>query len=157
MIIAHLPSGYILARAATLRQALVVSAALLGSIFPDLDLLWFFLVDGGSIHHHRYWMHAPGFWLAVGLVLLPLVRKLWPARFTAALAFCAAIFLHLVLDTLAGGIMWLWPFSGELFTLVTIPATQAHWLLSFVLHWTFLAELAITACAGWLYLRRARS
>ncbi|MEM7440904.1 MAG: hypothetical protein AAF393_14995, partial [Pseudomonadota bacterium] len=76
------------------------------------------------------------------------IQKLWAL-------FLAGIALHCLLDTLTGGIMWAWPISGDLINLITVPATQSHWLLSFLVHWTFLAELAISAVAGAL-LWRAR-
>lgn len=153
MIIAHLPAGYILARTTQNPRGPLLWAALIGSVFPDIDMLWFHLVDNGAIHHHRYWMHAPGFWLAIAAVAIIALRG--PYRALAAM-FTASVLLHLVLDTLAGGIMWLWPFSTRLFTLVTVPATQSHWVLSFVFHWTFLAELLLIAIALGLLFRKPR-
>ena len=38
-----------------------------------------------------------------------------------AMLLYAEVMLHLVLDTLNGGILWLWPFSDRLITLVTVP------------------------------------
>jgi hypothetical protein len=133
-----------------------MTAALLGSVLPDFDMLWFHLVDHGSIHHHRYWVHAPGFWLILATLALPLIRWRAAQHLAPALIFLAAIFLHLILDSLGGGIMWGWPFSTTLHQLVTVPATHSHWVLSFLLHWTFLAELGITALAALLWLKRPK-
>lgn len=153
MLIAHLPSGYLLARAARAKgQAL--AATLLGAVAPDFDMLWFHLIDHRAFHHHKYWVHAPGFWVLLALVALPMIRALRPALLTPALLFLAAVFLHLFLDSLGGGIMWAWPLTTDLYQLVTVPATQGHWVLSFILHWTFLAELVITAAAILLWLKR---
>ncbi|MBD1548884.1 hypothetical protein [Roseibium aggregatum] len=69
----------------------------------------------------------------------------------------AASFLHLVLDSLVGGILWLSPWDNTLYQLVTIRPTQPHWLFSFVLHWTFLAELVIWGLALALYRREGRA
>jgi inner membrane protein len=151
VIIAHLPSGYILARTTDRHGGPLLWAALAGSVFPDIDMLWFHLVDHGAIHHHRYATHAPAFWVLVAAGTLPFVRQ--KARAVIAM-FLAAVILHLVLDTVAGGIMWLWPWSDHLFALVTVPATQSHWVLSFILHWSFLLELTITATAAAVWLRR---
>ncbi len=155
MLIAHLPAGYLLARA-TRAKGQAMAAALLGAVLPDFDMIWFHLIDHGAIHHHKYWVHAPGFWLLLALVTLPLIRVLRPELVRPALIFLAAIALHLILDTLGGGIMWYWPFSTHLIEAVTIPATQSHWVWSFVLHWTFLAELVITGAAALLFLRRPK-
>jgi inner membrane protein len=150
MLVAHLPSGYVLARVAGV-SGRPFAAALTGSVLPDIDMVWFHLVDHGAVHHHRYWTHVPGFWAIVALVTLPLLRG--TARLTAALLL-AAVGLHLVLDSVGGGIMWLWPFSDHLFSLIEVPATQSHWVLSFIFHWSFAAELAVIAVALWLYLTR---
>ena len=44
--------------------------------------------------------------------------------------------------------MWLWPFSDRLITLAVVPARYDHWVISFILHWSFLAEIAITLLAA---------
>ncbi len=123
--------------------------ALTGAVFPDLDMLFFHFVDGGRIHHHRYWVHVPAFWAAVGVLALPVLA--WRGWLQQGLVFLAAIFLHLVLDTIGGGILWGAPFDDRLYSLVTVPATQSHWVLSFVLHWTFAAELLIWGVAIYLF------
>lgn len=161
MIIAHLPSGYLLARLVRQARGLPLAALLAGAVFPDIDLVWFYLVDHRAVHHHRYWLHAPGFWLIVAAVALPLLR-LWAPRFVLPAAlFVAAVFLHLVLDTLAGSIMWGWPFSTRLFALVEVPpVAQGHWIVAFLTHWTFLAEIALTLGAAlllFLFPPKARS
>ncbi len=112
-------------------------------------MIWFHLVDGGSVHHHHYWPHLPAVWGAVALVSLPLLNlKGWLAP---GLVFFAAIAMHLILDTIAGGINWSWPAGDQLFAAVTVPAAYSHWIVSFILHWTFALELAVWAMAFWLY------
>lgn len=152
MLTAHLPAGYVLARGLRAPGRRATGAALLGSVLPDFDLIFFYLVDDRAFHHHRYWVHIPAFWAAIALVTLPLAwRTAWRQP---ALFFFAAILLHLILDSLAGNIMWLAPFDTGLYALITVPVTRSHWILSFMLHWTFLAELAIWACAAMLFFRR---
>ena len=162
MLIAHLPAGYILGRLARDRPgarstspdglAWAVPLAMFASILPDLDLFWFYFVDNRAIHHHRYWVHIPFFWMVVAMVILPI---LWRSRWRDyALLFLAAIFLHLLMDTVGGGIMWGAPFNTHLYTLVEVPATRSHFLLSFIFHWSFLLELAICAVAGVMWWRR---
>lgn len=154
MLTAHLPSGYVLAHGVRCNTPWLLPAALIGAVLPDLDMIWFHLVDQRSIHHHRYWVHIPLFWALVAIVILPGLA-VWARRYLAVgLVFFAAIFLHLLLDSIGGGIMWAAPFNDRLYALVTVPATQAHWVLSFVLHWTFLLEIAVLVIAVLLWRKR---
>ncbi|MGB8813100.1 MAG: metal-dependent hydrolase [Paracoccaceae bacterium] len=156
MILAHLPAGYVLSRSVGAARGHLLWVALFASVLPDFDMFWFHLMDAGRIHHHRYWVHIPGFWLMIAAVALPAVFYVKRALFGAALIFFASIFIHLILDSVGGGIMWLWPYDDRLISIVIVPATQSHWVLSFLLHWTFLAELAILATAVGLFMTRAR-
>jgi len=56
--------------------------------------------------------------------------------------------IHLILDTIAGGIRWLWPFSEGEFTLVSVPARFSPWYLNYVFHWTFALELILVGLAA---------
>jgi hypothetical protein len=49
--------------------------------------------------------------------------------------------------------MWLAPLNTELVELVTVQPTHSHWILSFLLHWTFLFEVLIWIFALYLYLK----
>jgi inner membrane protein len=60
----------------------------------------------------------------------------------------ACLLLHMVLDSIAAEILWLKPFSDFEVNLVEVPARYDWWVWSFVLHWTFLLELAIVLAAG---------
>ena len=153
MLIAHLPAGYLLGQTTRAKGA-VLGAVLLASVLPDFDMVWFHLVDGRSVHHHRYLTHIPAFWLIIAAITLPVIaviRKNW--LFPAVLCFVATL-LHLALDTLVGSIMWQWPFNREFYQLAVVPASQSHWILSFVFHWSFLAELAICALAAIVFFRK---
>ena len=150
MLTAHLPSGYCLGKIKGWRGS-VFAAAIVGAVLPDVDLLFFYFVDDRAIHHHRYWVHVPFFWAVIASVTLPAV---WKSRFRpVAIAFFTAILMHLLLDSIGGGIMWLAPFNTELVELVTVRPTQSHWILSFLLHWTFLFEVLIWILAAFLYLK----
>jgi len=151
MITAHLPAGYLLSRGMNRPERLVLPAILLGSVFPDFDFLFFIFVDHGAIHHHRYWVHIPLFWLIVSAVVLPLAwrtKARWPV-----IGFLSAIFLHLILDTVVGAIMWGAPFSTRLMSFFSVPRVYDFWLWSFVLHWTFLFEIVIWVAAIAVYTR----
>jgi inner membrane protein len=160
MLIAHLPSGYILATLARRRvgeQPLMMAAALAGAMAPDLDMLYFYLIDAGKTHHHAFISHWPLFWLASGLVSLALGKWLVPRYLPAVGMFFAGVMLHMVLDSIAAPIFWLLPFDATPVELVKVPASYGNWVLSFALHWTFLLELAICAWAGWLALGDRRT
>ncbi len=124
--------------------------------WPDLDLFFFYFIDNRAFHHHRYWVHAPAFVLFMSIVLLALTRWRWPAAFPVSVAFSCGWVLHILLDSIAGDIMWLWPISTELYALTSVPPTQNHWILSFLLHWTFLLELVIWAVTLFLLIGRNR-
>ena len=149
MFIAHLPAGYLTARlfarlrGTTARPALVV-AGLVGGIFPDIDLLYATLFDHWQVHHHRYWTHLPLVWLGISAVALLLFRRPGTAR-QAVTVFLLAVWGHLLLDSVAGDIWWLWPWLDLPFSLVTIPAIHSPWYLNYLLHWTFALELIFVA------------
>jgi inner membrane protein len=159
MLIAHLPAGFILgtlARNVSGNARAIMPAALLGSVAPDLDMFYFYLVDGQQTHHHSYVTHWPLFWLGLGCVVLPLVGRRWPRSTPAALVFFVAAMLHMMLDSIAAPMLWLMPLSDVSVELVTIPARYSHWVLSFVLHWTFALEITICAWAAFLAVRQLR-
>ena len=67
MFIAHIPVGLALARRIT-RQPLtgvLIGVASLGAIFPDLDLIRFYIFDNHQRHHHDYWTHIPSVWVGI--------------------------------------------------------------------------------------------
>jgi len=153
MITAHLPSGYVLSRFRGWSGP-VMAAAVLGAVWPDIDLLFFYLVDNRAFHHHRYWVHAPAFALVVSLALIAAVRLLAPQMLHVSIAFATGWGLHILLDAPVGSLMWLWPFDDTLYAPFTVPATQTHWILSFVFHWSFVFELMIWFIASVLFLKQ---
>jgi inner membrane protein len=158
LLIAHLPSGYLLGDAAqritgsNIRS--IMTAALVGAMTPDLDMLYFHLIDGRQTHHHHYVTHWPLFWFAVSALMIftSLMRR---KRYLApVLAFSAGALLHFFLDTVASPILWLMPFDNRQFELVQIPAVYSNWIWSFVFHWTFALEITICLAASAVYLLR---
>ena len=146
MLIAHLPAGYLAARLALVPRA-VFWGLLVGSVLPDIDMLWFLFVDHGSVHHHNYLTHRPVVWS--GVVMLGFLTS---SRVMMGIG--AGALLHMLLDSIAGKIAWGWPFSDVTLTLIEVPATQGHWILSFMAHWTFAVELVICAIALWVWIRK---
>ena len=151
MLTAHLPSGYVLAQGIGRNIPFLFPAALIGAVLPDLDMIWFYLVDQRAFHHHLYWLHIPLFWAVIALVALPGLAVFSRRYLATGGVFFAAIFLHLILDSIAGGIMWRAPFDDHLYALVTVASTQDHWVLSFIFHWTFLLEIAVWVSAVLLW------
>ena len=153
MFIAHIPAGYIVTKA--LQQRLgyqkYLWVGVLGSILPDFDMLYFYLVDNQQHLHHGYWTHIPFFWLCIAVVVyggLHLSRR--TVYLTAAHLFFAGIYLHLFLDTIVGKIEWLQPVSDVKIYFFSVPAVYDWWVWNFVWHWTFLFEVGIILFAAWL-------
>ncbi len=164
MFIAHLPAGYI---AGTLVERLaarfgydtprrLTAVTLLASVLPDFDLLWFYLVDQRQHLHHTYWTHIPVFWVALGIVAALIALAI---RRRDALPYIGAVtlgtLLHIVLDTVAGGIHWLYPLSSVETRWVEVPSVYGWWIANFVLHWSFALELILLGIAIWLHPRFA--
>lgn len=149
MLIAHLPAGYLLARALRVKDRAMI-ALLAGAVAPDADVLWWAVFGVGS--YRSSWTHVPAIWLLVAIFLVPLGMRAKPDLRGPVLLFLVGIALHLLLDNLSDGIRWLWPWSDRLVTFVYIPAVDAHWLISVLTHWTYLTEAILTALASWLFL-----
>ncbi|MGH1464907.1 MAG: metal-dependent hydrolase [Cognatishimia sp.] len=149
MLIGHLPSGYIAACTCekfTSSRTFFVGMVL-GAFLPDIDMLWFHFVDHGAVHHHEYITHRPIVWLAVLTIGFILQRKF-------LLGLGLGGILHMLLDTLAGAIVWGWPLATEPNTLVIVQATHDHWIKSFLWHWTFKVEIVVTLSGLGLFVFR---
>ncbi|MGL4489705.1 MAG: metal-dependent hydrolase [Rhizobiaceae bacterium] len=158
MLIAHLPSGYIFGSFA--RKLLpnkgraVMAAALLGSFAPDFDMLYFHLIDARQINHHDYFTHWPLFWLMTGLILFALVRSTRPSLVPIVIVFSAATLMHMMLDSFAAPIHWLAPFADGKIELVEVPRSHSNWIISFMMHWTFVIEVIICFAAFAMFARQ---
>ncbi len=156
MFIAHLPAGYIMARRLAPRLApdapqarRLMAVCLVAAVLPDIDLLYFYLVDGRQTLHHDYWTHIPAFWLlstGAAVTLFRIARA--PVPWPAVAGLLAGVFLHLALDTVTGGIAWLYPYHTGSIVLVDVPARFGWWVWNFVLHWSFVLELAVVIWAA---------
>lgn len=156
MFIAHLPAGFLLARRLVPRLArdsrrmrMLIAVCLVASVLPDIDILYFYLVDARQSLHHDYWTHIPAFWLLATFTAVALFRiARAPVPWPAVATLLAGVFLHLVLDTIAGGIAWLYPYYAGRIGLIDVPARFDWWVWNFVLHWSFAFEIAILAWAA---------
>lgn len=156
MFLAHLPAGYILTKflQKKLHTNRFLWVGLVASILPDIDLVYFYLFDHRQTLHHSYWIHAPFYWLILGLLTLIVIRlSKQRAYLAAAIIFFANIFLHLLLDTIVGKIEWLYPISPQAFYLFDVPAKYDFWVYNFIFHWTFLLEMAVIIWALYLLFK----
>ena len=107
-------------------------------------MLYFYLIDDRQHHHHSYLTHLPITWiilLAVGLVWRRLCNV--PGNATAFVLFTLAGIVHLLLDTIVGDVWWLFPLIDQPFALFTVSDRFDPWWLNFIIHWSFLLELAM--------------
>ncbi|HEX8394546.1 MAG TPA: metal-dependent hydrolase [Longimicrobium sp.] len=165
MFIAHIPAGYLATRALLRRLSVPAHArrrlmmvGVAASVLPDADLLWWHFVDHRRQVHHAYLTHIPLACL-VAFAIAALVLRLARARRQAWIAgaiVAVNVMLHLLLDTVAGGIRWAWPMSGHEFALSAPTARYGFWIGNFVMHWTFALEVLITAAALWVWWRARR-
>lgn len=162
MFIAHVPAGYLVTRYLQSRthnySRVVLWVGLVASIFPDVDLAWFYLVDDRKTLHHHYYTHIPLTWIILGLVsycMLRIFNK--QSYYVVLLAAFVNVMLHMVLDSVAASIRWLYPFSEYEVNLVHIPARHSWWVYNFIFHWTFVVELLIIAAAGIVWFRSRKN
>jgi len=153
MILAHIPTGYIVSKAFNHSKPVPLTlSSLLFSFWPDFDLVYFYFFDSAKTFHHYYFPHLPVVMFVVFLVSLPLLFIFRAARPYYWLFFINWA-LHLILDSYTGGIAWLYPIQKEIYKLVNnIPAIHSNWVISFALHPSFLLEVTITVVALVLFI-----
>lgn len=163
MFIAHLPAAYAISKmllrgfkSAKINPGLFIAAGLAGAAAPDLDMIYFYVIDHRQSHHHTYFTHFPLVWLS-----LLLVSTAWchfsrsKASAILAMNFSLNGLVHMILDTFVGDIRWLAPFIDRYFSFFIVPALYKPWWLNFLLHWSFALELFILTGAILLW-RRSR-
>ncbi len=132
-----------------------MGVGLLVSVLPDVDLLYFYLLDGHRHLHHTYWIHLPIFWLGLLIASVVLATVLGNRLFWLLVAVVYSnVFLHLLLDTVVGHIFWFYPFSDQSIALFEVKPKYGWWVWNFVFHWTFLFELALW---GWAVIAFVRT
>ena len=62
------------------------------------------------------------------------------------------VFIHLILDSVAGGILWLYPFSDLSYALIKVPSRYSFWVLNYVFHWVFYLEIFLVLTALYLLI-----
>lgn len=156
MFIGHLPAGYVLTKmvqknSKTTKYLLV---GLVASVLPDIDILYFYLIDNRQNLHHSYWIHIPFYWLIIGAVTFSAIWLLKKKEYSvAAFIFFANIFLHLILDTIVGKVEWLYPLTDTAYFLFDVPAIYDFWVYNFIFHWTFLFEIGVIGWAMYILIK----
>ena len=156
MFLAHMPAGYVVSkflltqfRLSNSKTKILMFLGILGSIFPDFDMFYFYLIDNKQHGHHSYWTHIPFYWillLGIGYAFAFINRSRTFVAATTVFIGCAL--LHLFLDTFAGGgIKWFYPFSNEYLHIFHIPPRYNYWVWNYIFHWTAFAELLLISLA----------
>lgn len=102
MIIGHLPAGYIAAKLLFPRfegEGITIIkflwAGIFGAIAPDLDMVYFHLIDHRQHHHHTYFTHFPILWASLLLISVSWFYMAQSrANSTIALIFSLNGFIH---------------------------------------------------------------
>lgn len=160
MFIAHLPAGYITAKLlipkladTRIKPHQLVLTGMIGAIAPDLDMLYFYLVDNRQHNHHTYWSHYPIVWLGLLLVSSAWFKQTTDkSRAILTLIFSVGGFIHMLLDSVAADIWWFAPLYNEPYSMQNIQAFYKPWWLNFIFHWSFGLEILI--CFISLFLRQ---
>lgn len=149
-------------------KAILIIAAALGSA-PDVDGLLHLLRNrtvspDGLIAHRSYPTHAPLPWLVLGLSVW-IVGRIVSSPFTcvSGLLIWLCPWSHLALDSLEGGVVWLWPFSDRRYAVLDDwegrPGAR-NWRDLFKRYAagtkTFWLELAVTVAAATVLLVSSR-
>lgn len=159
MFIAHLPASYCLTTLLLNRRDPVKNPnpwpwlwiGMVAGICPDLDMLYFYLIDNCQHPHHSYPTHIPIYWLAAGICIIAwgrLVRNQTVVWGTVIVV--SNILLHLILDSVASRIKWLYPFSEKGMGIFHIPSQYGWWVWNYIFHWTFAMEVSIVVAAVYL-------
>lgn len=162
MFVAHVAGGYLITRSylhsfnrfslddKSLKYYLIFG--LVCSVLPDIDLFYFYLIDHRQHPHHTYWTHIPLFWvLCTGFLFFMAKAISNKNRDSLWVILLLNTELHMVLDSVAGGIFWLYPFNHEYFRIFKVTARFDWWVLNYIFHWTFLLELLIITVAVFVY------
>lgn len=164
MFFSHIPAGFLCSHLLTQRNKKTIKKpslmntyillGLLGSVLPDFDIAYKLLLDPLEKNHHHYWTHIPIFWLSLwlGFALLSRIMKNKSLFLGATILFANAL-LHLVLDTIVGNIMWLYPLSDKFFAFFTIAKTYEMPVLNYIIHWTFIFEIIIITWAFIVFIK----
>jgi len=136
-----------------LEYSLLWIAGITASMFPDLDLLAYFI--SREVNHRHMLTHSLIPYTAALLILLAFIllisKKHTRSRKFSLLLWCVVslnIFVHLIIDVLMGGTVFLAPITYKMFGFEILLYKERGWILNYVASSYGLFELG----AFFLYL-----
>lgn len=135
---------------------------------PDLDFFYGFITrktltpSEGSFDHRAFLSHAPLLWLIAGILTAFIAQD--PFWKVVGLLIWMGSWTHFILDSIEGGIMWLWPINKKHYALVSgerkfITREKRFWpfWIEFtkwyaVTFLSFKLEIAVILLAGWYWI-----
>lgn len=127
----HIAAGYLTAKIITSiygsdltqeQQHIIHAIGAFTGFAPDLDMFYAFSRVGRfiqpmhKVNHRKFFTHTPLFWIIIGLI----VKLFIPGTFGTVVALVTTLgaFSHLLFDSILYGIMWLYPFSKNNYSLL---------------------------------------
>lgn len=166
MLIAHGPLGYIIAEATKRfwksgiitqrRTRWVLLVGLIGGMFPDIDLFFFYLIDA-SQSHRQLITHSLLIYSAVSLLGITVLR-FTRFKYAGALLFAFGVgtMSHVLTDMIVGMTVWLAPITFQLAGLMSFEWYRESIFIRYS-HVTGIGiELLIIACALYIWIRQYR-
>lgn len=172
MLFAHLPGGYLTAlvfkKLGGLEQKFsskqikwFIGILLLFSIIPDFDLFYFYFFNASEVHR-EFFSHTPITYLGIlaitGVMAIFCSQSKKLPRLQFVLYIGLSIFLgsttHLLLDSIRTGVMWLWPFSTQLYGLTDLAFFRNLFEGKFAFLLNYGLEIIITAIAVNLFFQK---
>ncbi len=153
MIFSHAPAGF-LASFLTKKwwgrglntvqtRTLLILATIFG-IIPDLDVFYYYLFNA-QVLHREIILHSFFVYALITIIIIFVSHK-FKNRFWQAvgIVFFIGTFSHLLLDSLAAGVMWLYPIQSRLFGLLIVPTIANSFFGQYFTLINFIFEFSIS-------------
>lgn len=162
MVFAHGPGSFIAAHTTkkwwakdiseAFQKKLLILSAILGAAV-DLDMLFVWFFDGRN-SHREFLTHTPILYVFITVIILGFGAVLKNKKvFAIGKVFFVATITHIILDSLFGGIMWLFPFSDEFYGLMLFDSLANSLYGVYSLFINYSLEALFFALAGVIVLR----
>ena len=161
MIFAHGPAGFVLThflkkywnKSLSRKQIITVYlVGVIGGLFPDIDLFYYYLVTAKTSHHelltHSFFIYFAVFILFFIIAFLIKNRFIWALN----IVFFIGVFSHLAADSLGSGIMWFYPFSDFLFGLISFYFILNSWFTQWIFSINYSLETVILLLAFFIII-----